>query len=86
MRAEGFAHWELALALGVLTHGLWMFAHLSRGDNEVPLHLSLGSRPLKASPRFPVHGQNHEGQNHVGQNHVFRCSSEIDQRLVVSEA
>jgi len=30
MRAKGFAHRELALAWGVLTHNLWMFARLKK--------------------------------------------------------
>ena len=30
MRAKGFAHRELALAWGVLTHNLWMFARLRK--------------------------------------------------------
>jgi Transposase DDE domain len=30
MRAKGFAHRELALAWGVLTHNLWMFARMSK--------------------------------------------------------
>ena len=30
MRAQGFAHRELALAWGVLTHNLWMLARMKR--------------------------------------------------------
>ncbi len=30
MRAKGFAHRELALAWGVLTHNLWMLARMSK--------------------------------------------------------
>jgi hypothetical protein len=30
MRAKGFAHRELAVAWGVLTHNLWMLARLKR--------------------------------------------------------
>lgn len=36
MRAKGFAHRELALAWGILTHNLWMFARL-RNKKEEPL-------------------------------------------------
>jgi len=38
MRAQGFAHRELALAWGVLTHNLWMFARL-RKTQKKPLTL-----------------------------------------------
>ena len=34
MRAKGFDHRELALAWGVLTHNLWMFARLKRRKEE----------------------------------------------------
>jgi hypothetical protein len=34
MRAKGFAHRELALAWGVLTHNLWMLARLKREKKE----------------------------------------------------
>jgi hypothetical protein len=38
MRAKGFAHRELALAWGVLTHNLWMFARLRKTKkNQEPL-------------------------------------------------
>jgi hypothetical protein len=38
MRAKGFAHRELALAWGVLTHNLWMFARLRKiKKNQEPL-------------------------------------------------
>ena len=30
MRAKGFAHRELALAWGVLTHNLWMLARMRK--------------------------------------------------------
>jgi hypothetical protein len=30
MRAQGFAHRELALAWGVLTHNLWMLARMRK--------------------------------------------------------
>jgi hypothetical protein len=36
MRAKGFAHRELAVAWGVLTHNLWMLARLKR-DKKEPL-------------------------------------------------
>ena len=36
MRANGFAHRELAVARGILTHNLWMFARL-RNKKEEPL-------------------------------------------------
>jgi hypothetical protein len=36
MRAKGFAHRELALAWGILTHNLWMFAR-RRNKKEEPL-------------------------------------------------
>jgi hypothetical protein len=38
MRAKGFEHRELALAWGVLTHNLWMFAKLRKTKNK-PLPL-----------------------------------------------
>ena len=34
MRAKGFAHRELAVAWGVLTHNLWMLARLQREKKE----------------------------------------------------
>jgi hypothetical protein len=34
MRAKGFAHRELAVAWGVLTHNLWMFARLRKEKKE----------------------------------------------------
>jgi hypothetical protein len=34
MRAKGFAHRELALAWGVLTHNLWMFARLRKTQKK----------------------------------------------------
>ena len=37
MRAKGFAHRELALAWGVLTHNLWMFARLRKKKPKVLL-------------------------------------------------
>jgi hypothetical protein len=38
MRAKGFAHRELALAWGVLTHNLWMLARLrKRPKKAIPL-------------------------------------------------
>jgi hypothetical protein len=38
MRAKGFAHRELALAWGVLTHNLWMLARLRKTKQKaVPL-------------------------------------------------
>ena len=36
MRAKGFAHRELALAWGVLTHNLWMLAQAEEDQEEVP--------------------------------------------------
>jgi hypothetical protein len=39
MRAKGFAHRELAVAWGVLTHNLWMLARLKREKKE-PLRLA----------------------------------------------
>jgi IS5 family transposase len=37
MRAKGFAHRELALAWGVLTHNLWMFARLKKRKRQALL-------------------------------------------------
>ena len=38
MRAKGFAHRELALAWGVLTHNLWMLARMRKNQKKaVPL-------------------------------------------------
>lgn len=37
MRAKGFAHRELALAWGVLTHNLWMFARLRKKKSKALL-------------------------------------------------
>jgi hypothetical protein len=37
MRAKGFAHRELALAWGVLTHNLWMFARLKKRKTKALL-------------------------------------------------
>ena len=38
MRAKGFAHRELALAWGVLTHNLWMLARMRKTKPKaVPL-------------------------------------------------
>ena len=38
MKAKGFAHRELALAWGVLTHNLWMLARLRKPEKKaVPL-------------------------------------------------
>ena len=34
MRAKGFEHRELALAWGVLTHNLWMFARLKKAKKK----------------------------------------------------
>ena len=34
MRAKGFAHRELALAWGVLTHNLWMLARMRKTKQE----------------------------------------------------
>jgi hypothetical protein len=36
MRAKGFAHRELALAWGVLTHNLWVFARLRKLKKAKP--------------------------------------------------
>ena len=37
MRAKGFEHRQLAVAWGVLTHNLWMFARLRRKKRKEPL-------------------------------------------------
>ena len=37
MRAKGFAHRELALAWGVLTHNLWMLARLRKKKKTTAL-------------------------------------------------
>ena len=37
MRAKGFAHRELAVAWGVLTHNLWMLARLRNEEKKEPL-------------------------------------------------
>ncbi len=34
MRAKGFEHRELALARGVLTHNLWMFARMRKAKRK----------------------------------------------------
>ena len=34
MRAKGFAHRELALAWGVLTHNLWMLARMRKTQKK----------------------------------------------------
>jgi hypothetical protein len=39
LRAKGFAHRELAVAWGVLTHNLWMFARLRKVKKKRPLLL-----------------------------------------------